>query len=72
MKVTIDREGCIECGVCEAVCPQVFELKDDEKARITEKYRSDSNPAAGEVGNDLASCTQDAANGCPVSVIMVI
>jgi ferredoxin len=72
MKITIDREGCIECGICEASCPDIFELKNNEKARIVEKYRSNSNPASGEVGADLASCARDAADGCPVSVITVI
>ncbi len=69
MKVSIDRDGCIECGVCEATCPDVFELKDNEKARIVPKFRQNGNPAAGEVGSDQESCAKDAADGCPVSVI---
>ncbi len=69
MKVSIDRDGCIECGVCEATCPDVFELKDNEKARITQKFRQDGNPAMGEVGSDQESCAKDAADSCPVSVI---
>ena len=70
MNITIDRDGCIECGVCESTCPDIFELKDNEKARITQKYRKDGNPATGEVteGN-LVSCAKEAADGCPVSVI---
>lgn len=71
MKITIDREGCIECGVCEATCPDIFELKGNEKVRIVEKFRLDANPATGEVGPDLTSCAQEAADGCPVSVITV-
>jgi ferredoxin len=69
MKITIDRDECIECGACETACPAVFELKDDEKARVVEKFRRDANPAAGEVGEDLASCAKEAADACPVCVI---
>ncbi len=71
MKITIDREGCIECGACENTCPDVFELKDNEKARVKEKFRKDGNPANGEVGPDLTSCAQEASYACPVSVISV-
>jgi ferredoxin len=71
MKITIDRKDCIECGLCEATCPDIFELKDNEKARITVKNRQDENPAAGEVGSDLAPCAREAADSCPVSVIKV-
>ena len=72
MKIAIDREGCIECGVCEATCQDVFELKDNEKARITERFRLEGDPAKGEVGEDLASCVREAADSCPVSVITAV
>jgi len=26
MKATVDREGCIECGLCASVCPEVFRM----------------------------------------------
>jgi ferredoxin len=68
MKITIDREGCIECGLCFTTCPDVFELKDGEKANITVKYQK-GNLAEGEVGDDLKSCVQEAADSCPVQVI---
>jgi ferredoxin len=69
MKVTIDREGCIECGVCEATCPDVFELKDNEKARIVTQYRHGGDPAVGKVSGDQASCSKEAEDACPVTVI---
>jgi ferredoxin len=41
MKITIDRDGCISCGNCEATCPQVFKLQveGDGKAAIVEACR---------------------------------
>ena len=32
--VKIDQEKCIGCGLCEGMCPNVFELKDDGKAYV--------------------------------------
>jgi ferredoxin len=71
MKITIDRDGCIECGVCEATCGDVFELKNNEKASVKSNLRRNGNPAEGEVRDDLASCAKEAADGCPVTVIKV-
>ena len=29
MKAKIDRDGCIGCGMCTEICPEVFEMADD-------------------------------------------
>lgn len=68
MKVHIDREGCIECGACEAACPEVFVLKEGEKASIVDKYQA-GDPGEGEVGEDEVSCAREAEESCPVEVI---
>jgi ferredoxin len=67
MKAHIDREGCIGCEVCEALCQQVFELLDDGKSGITPKYRK-GDPSQ-EVDGDLNACVENAKESCPVSVI---
>lgn len=68
MKVHIDREGCIGCGVCEALCPAVFELDDNTKSSVILQYRR-GEVGDGEVGEDLVSCVETARDSCPVSVI---
>lgn len=68
MKVYVDRETCIGCGVCEALCPEVFKLRDDGKSSIVEKYRK-GKLEEGEVGEDLASCVENAKTSCPVEAI---
>ena len=70
MKVSIDRDGCIECGVCESICPEVFELKENENASIVVAFQT-SGPGEGEVGEDLASCVKEAEESCPVEIIHV-
>ncbi|MCX7845225.1 MAG: ferredoxin, partial [Dictyoglomaceae bacterium] len=32
----IDRDLCIGCGVCASLCPDVFEIDDEGKARVLE------------------------------------
>lgn len=59
MKVSIDREGCISCGACVSICPSVFRMGEDG---LAEAY-VDTVPVQSE---DEA---QEAADGCPVSVI---
>lgn len=61
MKATLDRDGCISCGLCAATCPEVFRMADDG---IAEVYVEDV-PSEAEVS------AADAQDSCPVSVITV-
>jgi len=59
MKIKIDKEKCIGCGTCPALCPEVFELGEDYKARIKD-------------GADLNSPNiKMAAESCPVEAIEI-
>ncbi|MCD6253452.1 MAG: ferredoxin [Thermotogae bacterium] len=57
-KVTVDKDACIGCGVCENLCPEVFKLGDDGKATTL-------------VSESDLPCVQDAADSCPTSAISV-
>ncbi len=57
MKVTVDREGCIGCGVCADICPEVFRIADDGLSEVIAK--PDGNEEKVE----------EAAGSCPVEVI---
>ena len=39
MKVKIDHSTCIMCGSCVAVCPEVFEMKDDGTVEVKNEYK---------------------------------
>jgi ferredoxin len=68
----IDRSSCISDSVCEALCPDVFELSsDDGFSQIVEKYRVNSDLSEGKIPDDLAECAQKAADSCPVLIISV-
>ena len=57
-KVTIEP-GCIACGTCQVLCPEVFEI--DQISQV-------------KAGADLdahASVIREAAEICPVGVIVI-
>jgi ferredoxin len=58
MKVTIDRSGCIGCGLCQQICPEVFLTSEDGKAQVYAQPQKENLAAAKE-----------AEESCPVSVI---
>lgn len=58
MKASVD-ENCTGCALCVDTCPEVFEMGDDEIAKVI----ADPVPEAAE-----DSC-REAAEGCPVEAI---
>lgn len=50
------EEGCIACGNCEAVCPEVFELTDFSHVRVDADLTQDKE-------------IRQAAEECPTQVI---
>lgn len=59
MKYTVDQDSCIGCGVCNATCPDYFEMGDDGLAHASE----------GDVPANLEGDAADAVDSCPVGAI---
>jgi ferredoxin len=60
MKVTVDEETCIGCGLCAETCPEVFEMNDD-KALVN----------VDEVPEDVMEICKEATENCPVEAIQM-
>ena len=72
MKVRIEREECTSCALCWDSCPNVFEEStDDGFSQIVEGYRTNADPAVGEVPDSERNCVEQAAEDCPVEIIHV-
>ena len=61
MKAEINRQGCIACGTCEAVCPAVFRMADDGLAEV-----------CGNIDETSLAKAEEARDSCPVSVISLV
>lgn len=61
MKAEVIREDCISCGLCESVCPDVFEL-DDEGISVVK---------VDPIPEEFEDCAKEAEEGCPTDAIRV-
>jgi len=61
MRVIVDRSTCTGCGLCPEICPEVFELDNDNLAVV----KVDPVPA------DLEAKAKEASDSCPVNAISV-
>ncbi len=59
MKAKVDENVCIGCGLCEATCPEVFKLNDNDISEVI----VDTVPPEAE------SRCREAAGSCPVQAI---
>jgi ferredoxin len=57
--VSVDKNKCIGCGSCAAVCEEVFEMKDG-KAIIKKGKEKSKIP-----------CVKEATESCPVDAIKI-
>lgn len=61
MKVKVNRDSCIGCGACAAICDDVFEIDDEGLSTVKKE----------EVEEDKKQEVQDAADSCPTGAIEV-
>ncbi|MBZ9569731.1 ferredoxin [Patescibacteria group bacterium] len=71
MKIILEREKCIGCGSCAALCPKYFEMAEDGKTKLLD---SKKNPEGGndELEIEKNECAQEAADACPVQIIRIV
>lgn len=68
-KVIQQRDKCIGCGTCVAVCADFFEMGTDGKASL--KGAKDVGENRFELETDNPGCCKEAATSCPVQIITV-
>ncbi len=57
MAIVINDEECIGCGTCAELCPDVFEMNEEEEKAKVKAPDSD------------ADCVNEAIDSCPVEAI---
>ena len=61
MKGFVDKNTCIGCGLCAALCPEIFEMEVDGKAEASKI----------DIEDNLIERAKEAEEQCPVSVITI-
>lgn len=64
MKVSIDKSLCEMCATCVAICPEVFEIKDDGSIDVKDEWKGKDIPA------ELEEKVKQAQEMCPKSAIV--
>lgn len=59
MRASVDQDGCISCGFCIDVCPEVFSYNENELSQAID----------AEIPEKDLKQAEEARDGCPVSVI---
>jgi ferredoxin len=60
VRLYVDQDLCISCGACIALCPDVFDWNDDEKAHVI----------VDPVPEDLEEDAREAQEACPTEAIL--
>jgi ferredoxin len=60
MKAFVDKDACISCGLCESLCPDIFEIEDDGKAGAINE----------ELEDEKLDCANEAAEQCPTEAVI--
>lgn len=55
--ITVNKELCIGCGACAALCPDVFQMNAEGKSEV--------------INQSNMECAKNAVDGCPVQAISV-
>jgi len=57
MKISVDKNLCIGCSTCVALCSEGFKIDNEGKAEATSQENID--------------CAKNAAESCPVQAILI-
>jgi len=68
MKIKLERNKCIGCGSCVAVCDKYFEMGEDNLSNIKGGQMAGENM---ELEINEVGCAKEAAEICPVQIIKI-
>jgi len=71
MKIIHERQKCIGCGSCAALCPKYWEMAEDGKARFLNSKKNQETKK-DELEVQEISCNREASESCPVQIIHLV
>lgn len=70
MKIIHEKQKCIGCGACVAICPDFWEMGDGGLAHL-KGARENSETGNDELEISDAVCNREAVDSCPVQIIKI-
>ena len=71
-KIILNKEECIACGSCAALCPDFWEMPEEGDMKINLKgSKKNEETGEGELEGKEIACNQDAVDCCPVQCIKI-
>lgn len=61
MEANVDRDACIGCELCATICPEVFEIDDEQIATVI----------VDTVPEDVEDDAKEAEDSCPTNAISI-
>ncbi|MBI2054034.1 MAG: ferredoxin [Candidatus Staskawiczbacteria bacterium] len=66
-KIILEKDKCISCGSCWAICEEYFEMGDDGRSHIKNVNKAELE----ELETDDLKCAEAAVEACPVQCIII-
>lgn len=70
MKVKVNKDSCIGCGACAAICDEVFEINDEGLSEV-KKTEENKDLEFTPVKEELQDEVRDAVDSCPTGAIEI-
>ena len=71
MKVKVNKDACIGCGACAAICDEVFEINDEGLSEVKVEEENKGKEEFVSVKEELQDEVRDAADSCPTGAIVI-
>ena len=68
-KIIHNRDDCISCGACAAICPDYWELDDEGMAKLKGAKQVNGRWVLEIKTEEAKAINQEAADVCPVAII---
>jgi len=71
LKIIFNREECIGCGSCGALCPAFWEMANDGKTDLKGGIKNGEEKYELEISEENKECNKEAADICPLQLMEI-
>jgi len=71
MKIIHEKSKCIGCGACSSLCPEHFEMGEDNKVFLKGSKLIEGQNDKQEKEIEDIGCAKEAVDSCPVQCIEI-